>query len=1077
MAIHYLLLNKTIAPNLSYDSISRGSGITAVEDPQPGQPIPIVWGSAWIDPYTAWYYYSHVQYARPGTDRLGTWVYTRRIPTSNADALRRLIRQYIFSARMILCRGEVDRIAALRVANRPLEFRWANARLTTFFVEAPFFLGGEIGEDGGGGLGAYYQNLSSLWGVVNVETDSKAATLRSPRDGTLGLSAASAGRGSYNQYRGVTSLSFPAFNFGGGQALPPWRVLVERIDKLLDGKPQWYPATAEPNTISSELEGGFTKLRIFFVVDTYSPSATAFPVVIGTETYNVSRRDIAYTAIIRFFNDVSRLPLDEIVLYIIPMAGTAYYSTWRRGVDNTAFNTYMNNTIFNLLSTGGAPLRNTLDSTMNYIKGRMDLARAANATGYRNIVVMAAEDLATYSNIPQGQVIADELMNDAPYIGDYSLSFHAFTLLPTPMSVTTNLPQFDSDGIVPTWQSSDEYKTLTRDIYPALHVATTINPVHALREIMTDSSFDFRYRVADIDDVSWRAAALRIYNEEWGMALAWNGINSRNLARSILDYIDGEIYFDTATNKLKMYLMRGDDIATTITTADIREVTNLKLTDPRSRPNTVTVGFVAAYTGERDSVTVQDIVAVTANNGAKVEVNIDYLCCPTQQLASRAAARDLASLSASGLSFDVAVVSAEGRHRGQLLDVELTDLNVPSARMRIADISDDADREGGAILSLVEDGIEYDTARVAASYIGTEPRDPTPPDPLPPPTLTAELFLYEAALPHVLKSGITLANIKRAVAADFTSAMLAWATNVTPWVSPSVSTPTRPALKMANVGRLQSSITISQRSSVITILNQNIAYTVDFTDRRTWLLLIGEGETQEVVRVSGIIQTRAGVTLMQAELHGRGLWDTVNHAHAAGSPVIAIGDMHVENSAYNTATSPLMFRATVSSNAITTEVSETFTPSLNRLHRPLPPAYFDGRYPRTFGDYTGAITLTWQNRSRDMTWQQLSYHNMTPRTLETNQVTRVRIMKDSRVLHTLTTASETNTFSVAFMLSVANSVSTGARQLVGARFVVDSWRDGVTSWQYWELPFAWRADTTVPKTGWGENWGDDWDGA
>ena len=1074
MAWNYLLLNKKIAPNLSYDSITRGGSITAVENPQPGNPIPIVWGTGWVEPYTAWYYYSHLQWALPNSrgynPRDGTpqfpWVYTRTVP-GHADALAFYLRQFIFSARMILCRGEIDRVVAVLVSDRAISITYLNAEQTTFVVSAPFFLGGQIGDDGSGGLGAFYHRTpDSQWGIVHIESDSKASTLRSKRDGT---SLA------YNQYRGLTSLSFPAFNFGGGDTLPAWRVAVERIDKQLNGSPQWYPSTAEPALVFSRAEDEFSKLRIFFVIDALSEEMRMTQIVHGVLMR--SRLSIANEAMIKLIFELTSptLPLEEIQIHIFYLGLSSVVGTWRPNQSAAERQTLLNtlNTHVRAADAATVGQERNIQHAMSYVRGIMNGAITIKQSGYRNVVVTMSGDLTGATNLSGARINVESLMNDSPYVGDYKLDFHAISIH---FKDPQNLPYFDSDGVVPNWQASDEYRALRREIFPAIHVANTINPVHVLREIMTDNSFDFRYAISDLDDASWKAAAQRVYNERWGFSLAWDGKDSRQLAQSILDYVDGEIYFDAATNKLKFYLIRGDDTARDIPTSIIRSVSNVKLTDPRARPNTVTVTYTDAHRGEEDSVTVQDIVAVTANNGAKVEVNVTYAGCPSRQLASRAAARDLASLASSGLSFDISVVSTDNLHRGQLLNVELIDLDIPSTRMRIADISDDADREGGAVLSLVEDGVEYDTARVAASFIGHEPPF-IPLPPTTPPELTPELFLYEASLPHVLKSGVTLANIKRAVAADVTSAMLAWATGVTPWVSPSVSTPTRPALKMANVGRLQSAISISQRSSVIAILNQNIAYTVDFTDRRTWLLLIGEGETQEVVRIAGIIQTRAGVTLMRAELHGRGLWDTVNHAHAAGSPVIAIGDMHVENSAYNTATSPLMFRATVSSNAITTEVSETFTPSLNRLHRPLPPAYFDGRYPRTFGDYTGAITLTWQNRSRDMTWQQLSYHDMTPRTLETNQVTRVRIMKDSTVLHTITTALETTTISVATMLTVANTVSTGARQLTGVRFVVDSVRDGVYSWQRWEMPFAWRADTTVPKTGWGENWGDDWDGA
>src|SRR3546814_830777 len=137
-----------------------------------------------------------------------------------------------------------------------------------------------------------------------------------------------------------------------------------------------------------------------------------------------------------------------------------------------------------------------------------------------------------------------------------------------------------------------------------------MNPAHLIRECLTDPDWGMGYADADIDSVSFTAAADTLFTEQLGMSLLWDRQTTlEDFVGEIVKHIDGALYVSRVTGKFVLKLMRADydpEDLLILDPSNISKISNPKTPAFSELTNTVTSVFWDASTGKNSSLTVQD---------------------------------------------------------------------------------------------------------------------------------------------------------------------------------------------------------------------------------------------------------------------------------------------------------------------------------------------------------------------------------------------------------------------------------------------------------------------------------------
>jgi hypothetical protein len=88
-------------------------------------------------------------------------------------------------------------------------------------------------------------------------------------------------------------------------------------------------------------------------------------------------------------------------------------------------------------------------------------------------------------------------------------------------------------------------------------IAGDMNPAHIIYECLTDRTWGRGYSSAEIDDVSFRAAADTLYAENFGLSILWDQQQDiEAFIERILQHIDGSIYVSPRTGLFTLKLIR-----------------------------------------------------------------------------------------------------------------------------------------------------------------------------------------------------------------------------------------------------------------------------------------------------------------------------------------------------------------------------------------------------------------------------------------------------------------------------------------------------------------------------------------
>ena len=186
--------------------------------------------------------------------------------------------------------------------------------------------------------------------------------------------------------------------------------------------------------------------------------------------------------------------------------------------------------------------------------------------------------------------------------------------------------------------------------------AWTMNPIHMLREVMTNKDNNWAYGIDEskIDDVSFLEAAKTCYRERLGCSYVNNSNASADTLYAMLrDYVSCAIEWVADKKHYRIKLIRAD-----------YEIKDLKILD---ESNVSSIGgYQRNYNAKPTSLLtltyrnfedVDTFVALTAPNFTLNQnaQRINYPCCPDEITALRVASRDLAIANNSPLTLTVTV--------------------------------------------------------------------------------------------------------------------------------------------------------------------------------------------------------------------------------------------------------------------------------------------------------------------------------------------------------------------------------------------------------------------------------------
>lgn len=238
-------------------------------------------------------------------------------------------------------------------------------------------------------------------------------------------------------------------------------------------------------------------------------------------------------------------------------------------------------------------------------------------------------------------------------------------------------------------------------------IQTDMNPAHIIRECLTDPDWGMGYAEADIDNVSFTAAADQLYTEGLGCSKLWNSESTiEDLISEICQLINASIYVSRSTGLFVLKLIRNDYTLADLITLDPSNVDNVTdFVSPKvgSLANQVVVTYWDAGQNQNGTVTAQDIAMIAAE-GTTISQAVTYDGCTNAGLASQLAQRDLKTLSTPLISASIETnLVAAGLNIGDCFIWTWPDYKVNQVVMRVTGIGFGDSKNNAILIKCAQD--------------------------------------------------------------------------------------------------------------------------------------------------------------------------------------------------------------------------------------------------------------------------------------------------------------------------------------------------------------------------------------
>lgn len=496
------------------------------------------------------------------------------------------------------------------------------------------------------------------------------------------------------------------------------------------------------------------------------------------------------------------------------------------------------------------------------------------------------------------------------------------------------------------------------------------NGVHMVRETILDENWGMGYPYTQIDDTSFRAAALTIYNEGLGLSMIMAGQSScEEFIQQILRHINGVLITDRLTGLFKIKLVRDDYVVGDLPLFDEDNIITL---DSYQRPgygelvNEVVLVYRKRGDFEDSVITLQDLASVQAQGGI-ISQTIQFPGIDSNAMAAKVAQRELRQRTVP-LAQVTMTVNREGWdiEPGDPIRFSWAAYGIGDMVLRVSKIDYGEILDGKIKMSCVEDVFGLPTT----SY--SDPQDGVWTDPITDPVALATYKIVET--PYWDYATFTTYEAYLAELGDTDTSIQAMAD---------------PGANVASGFELWSKLdtegdeAYQYRTEDAYTPNANLANAIDHEDSvdielSTFDFFIFDNDfsclyayiDDEIVRIDSLTEP-TGVDPAKITI-GRGCLDTVPAPHAAGARIwFAQNYSAWDSTEYQETTTldiKLLSQTSLGTFPITSATAIPFGPLGARHFKPYPPANVkqgpgNVNYPSNiYGD--NATRVNWVDRNR-----------------------------------------------------------------------------------------------------------------
>jgi len=485
-----------------------------------------------------------------------------------------------------------------------------------------------------------------------------------------------------------------------------------------------------------------------------------------------------------------------------------------------------------------------------------------------------------------------------------------------------------------------------------------MNPAHILYETYTNADWGRGLDRTMLDDAAFRAAALQLFNEGFGLCLEWERSGSLAELRDLVcDHIGAYAGPDRRTGLITLKLFRDDydpeDLPLFDEDSGLLGIEEDEASSQLVAPSQLFVEFDDAITGEKRRARAVNPAVAQAQGGPAAEV-ISYPGLPTAELAGRVASRDMRVKASNLRKFKVRLDRRGwGLGPGDAFRVRSLKRGIEQIILRAGRIEDGTLSSGAITVT----GLEDVFGLPANSFVAVPPSGYVPPDRTPQPVAIRRLVEapYRELAGLIDPANLELLNANTSAAYVFSAAVR----------------PSGLSLSYTLLTRVGSSGAFTERDTASWCPTGTLADILEPGAASAFLdNLIGGRDVQlgtaalvgdEICRVDAIDTETGAVSF------GRGCADTVPTRHPAGTRVwFYDGNEGQDGTEY---TSGLTIQARLLTNTSQGQLAQgsASTDSLSlqgRQGRPYPPGLLKINGTAYPAEVEGNITATWAHRDR-----------------------------------------------------------------------------------------------------------------
>lgn len=223
-------------------------------------------------------------------------------------------------------------------------------------------------------------------------------------------------------------------------------------------------------------------------------------------------------------------------------------------------------------------------------------------------------------------------------------------------------------------------------------VIKAMNPAHIIYECLTNRLWGRGLARARLDDAAFRAAADRLFEEGFGLCLAWKRQDTiEAFVQAILDHIGGVLYTDRTSALLTLKLIRNDyvqdDLPLFTSGTGLLEITEAQIPANSSTNNEIRVKYRDPVTNSERVVRATNQASLQASGGVFNQVTLDFPGLPTAELAMKVARRELRSRGPGLRRFKV-TLDRRGFQvvPGGVIRIQDVSRNIPDTVLRVVQV-------------------------------------------------------------------------------------------------------------------------------------------------------------------------------------------------------------------------------------------------------------------------------------------------------------------------------------------------------------------------------------------------------